>query len=196
MNPREVRGKYVSSRKKRICSIILIILVILISLVGIYIRTEKEEKNVYEASVLRVVDGDTIVVFLNGQEERVRLIGVDAPESVSLNEEENSVWGQMASEYTKSVLQPGTKVWLSFDLESRDQYGRILAYVWTDPNLEDMNHLFQKQLLEDGYAIAIYFEPNTKYSSELYAVMDAAIYERTGLWAETDFYELYSANLY
>lgn len=191
MNPREVRGKYISSRKKRICSILLIMLVILISLVGLYFQTERAEGDVYAASVVRVIDGDTIVVLINGQEERVRMIGIDAPESVSQNEEENTIWGQLASDYTKSVLQPGMRVWLTFDLERRDQYDRMLAYVWTASNTQDLNHLFQKQMLEDGYAVAIYFEPNTKYSTELYAVMDTAIYERNGLWAETDFYELY-----
>ncbi len=191
MNPREMRGKYVSSRKKRIYSIVLIVLVLLISLIGIYLQAEKEEKGFYETVVLRVIDGDTIVVLLNGQEERIRMIGVDAPESVSLNEEENTIWGQMASEYTKSILPPGTKVWLTFDLEERDQYGRMLAYIWLDSDVEDLNHLFQKRLIEDGYALAIRYEPNTKYAIELYDAMGLAISHRCGLWEEEDFYEEY-----
>ena len=189
MNPREMRGKYVSSRKKRIYSIILIVLVLLISMVGIYQQAGKNKTNLYEAVVLRVVDGDTIIVALNNQEERIRMIGVDAPESVSLNEEENTVWGQSASEYTKSVLEPGTKIWLTFDIEERDQYGRRLAYIWLDSDTENLNHLFQKQLIEEGYALAIRYEPNTKYAAELYATMEGAISARKGLWAEESFYE-------
>ncbi len=189
MNPREMRGKYVSSRKKRIYSIILIVLVLLISMVGIYQQAGKNKTNLYEAVVLRVVDGDTIIVALNNQEERIRMIGVDAPESVSLNEEENTVWGQSASEYTKSVLEPGTKIWLTFDIEERDQYGRMLAYIWLDSDTENLNHLFQKQLIEEGYALAIRYEPNTKYAAELYATMEGAISARKGLWAEESFYE-------
>ncbi len=191
MNPREIRGKYVSSRKKRICSIVLIVLVLLVSLIGIYLQAEKEETSFYETVVLRVIDGDTLVVLLNGQEERIRMIGVDAPESVSLNEEENTIWGQMASEYTKSILQPGTKVWLTFDLEERDQYGRILAYIWLNSDVEDLNYLFQKRLIEEGYALAIRYEPNTKYAAELYDAMGLAISQRCGLWEEEDFYEEY-----
>lgn len=189
MNPREMRGKYVSSRKKRIYSIILIVLVLLISMVGIYRQAGKNKTNLYEAVVLRVVDGDTIIVSLNNQEERVRMIGVDAPESVSLNEEENSVWGQVASEYTKSVLKPGTTIWLTFDIEERDQYGRMLAYIWLDSDIENLNYLFQKQLIEEGYALAIRYEPNTKYTIELYAAMEGAISDRCGLWSEESFYE-------
>lgn len=189
MNPREMRGKYVSSRKKRIYSIILIVLVLLISMVGICQQAGKNKTNLYEAVVLRVVDGDTIIVALNNQEERIRMIGVDAPESVSLNEEENTVWGQSASEYTKSVLEPGTKIWLTFDIEERDQYGRMLAYIWLDSDTENLNHLFQKQLIEEGYALAIRYEPNTKYTAELYATMEGAIADRSGLWAEESFYE-------
>lgn len=189
MNPREMRGKYVSSRKKRIYSIILIVLVLLISMVGIYQQAGKNKTNLYEAVVLRVVDGDTIIVALNNREERIRMIGVDAPESVSLNEEENTVWGQSASEYTKSVLEPGTKIWLTFDIEERDQYGRMLAYIWLDSDTENLNHLFQKQLIGEGYALAIRYEPNTKYTAELYATMEGAISDRSGLWAEESFYE-------
>lgn len=189
MNPREMRGKYVSSRKKRIYSIILIVLVLLISMVGICQQAGKNKTNLYEAVVLRVVDGDTIIVALNNREERIRMIGVDAPESVSLNEEENTVWGQSASEYTKSVLEPGTKIWLTFDIEERDQYGRMLAYIWLDSDTENLNHLFQKKLIEEGYALAIRYEPNTKYTAELYATMERAISARKGLWAEESFYE-------
>ena len=189
MNPREMRDKYVSSRKKRIYSIILIVLVLLISMVGIYQQAGKNKTNLYEAVVLRVVDGDTIIVALNNQEERIRMIGVDAPESVSLNEEENTVWGQSASEYTKSVLEPGTNIWLTFDIEERDQYGRMLAYIWLDSDTEYLNHLFQKKLIEEGYALAIRYEPNTKYAAELYAAMEGAISTRKGLWAEESFYE-------
>lgn len=189
MNPREMRGKYVSSRKKRIYSIILIVLVLLISMVGICQQAGKNKTNLYEAVVLRVVDGDTIIVALNNREERIRMIGVDAPESVSLNEEENTVWGQAASEYTKSVLEPGSNIWMTFDIEERDQYGRMLAYIWLDSDTENLNHLFQKQLIEEGYALAIRYEPNTKYAAELYAAMEGAISARKGLWAEESFYE-------
>lgn len=189
MNPREMRGKYVSSRKKRIYSIILIVLVLLISMVGICQQAGKNKTNLYEAVVLRVVDGDTIIVALNNREERIRMIGVDAPESVSLNEEENTVWGQAASEYTKSVLEPGTNIWMTFDIEERDQYGRMLAYIWLDSDTENLNHLFQKQLIGEGYALAIRYEPNTKYAAELYAAMEGAISARKGLWAEESFYE-------
>lgn len=192
LNPRKVRGRYRTSRNKRNFLIISILLVIFISVASLYVQKNNSDYNTVEAEVIRVVDGDTFVVFLNGREERLRLIGVDAPESVSNNEEENSVFGDRASEYTQAALPVGTKVFLTFDEEKEDQYGRILAYVWITEDTSNMDYLFQKQLLEDGYAIAIRYEPNTMYTQILYETMDEARMNKQGLWAEQDFYEEYS----
>ena len=73
--------------------------------------------------VTRVVDGDTIIVDLNGVEERVRLIGIDTPESVHPDASRNLPEGKVASEFTKSRLE-GKEVKLEFDVQERDQYGR------------------------------------------------------------------------
>ena len=74
-----------------------------------------------QASVIRVVDGDTFVASVNGTEEKIRLIGVDTPESVHPDKSKNTEQGKAASEYTKSMLQPGTKVWLEADVEDEDK---------------------------------------------------------------------------
>lgn len=192
MNPRKVRGHYRTSRNKRNFLIISILLALVLSAVSLYAQKKLSDYDMVEAEMIRVVDGDTLIVFMNGREERIRLIGVDAPESVSSNEEENSVFGERASEYTKEALSPGTKVFLTFDEEREDQYGRILAYVWTDSDLQNMDALFQKQLLADGYAIAIHYEPNTMYTQILYAAMNEARLKKQGLWAEQDFCDEYS----
>lgn len=196
MNPRKVRGPYKTSRNKRIFLIISIILVLVISAVNLYSQKKISDYDAVEVEIVRVIDGDTLIVLMSGREERVRLIGVDAPESVSSNEEENSVFGERASEYTKAALLPGTKVFLTFDEEREDQYGRMLAYVWTDSDLQNMDGLFQKQLLSDGYAIAIHYEPNTMYMQILYAAMNEARLKKQGLWAEQDFRDEYSDIFY
>lgn len=109
--------------------------------------------------VLRVVDGDTIVVDFNGVEEKVRMIGIDTPESVHPDSEKNTAEGFTASAYTKTALE-GKYVTLEFDVQQRDQYGRLLAYVYLN------GVMFNKTLLETGYAVISTYPPNVKYVDE------------------------------
>ena len=80
------------------------------------------------ATVERVVDGDTIVVELQGQRERVRLLGIDTPESVA-EDRPDQCYGAEAGAYLTDLLPVGTDVALVRDVEPRDQYDRLLAYV-------------------------------------------------------------------
>ena len=70
-----------------------------------------------EATVVRVVDGDTFVANIDGQDEKIRLIGVDTPESVNPDESKNTERGKEASENTKSILTKGKHVWLEADVQ-------------------------------------------------------------------------------
>lgn len=110
----------------------------------------------YTTTVLRVVDGDTIVVNYNGTEEKVRLIGVDTPESVHPDNSKNTDAGFAASEFT-NVYLTGEEVELEFDVQQRDQYGRLLAYVYFD------GEMFNEKLLRTGYANIATYPPNVKY---------------------------------
>lgn len=116
--------------------------------------------------VVRVVDGDTIVVDYNGVEEKVRLIGVDTPESVHPDSDKNTEAGILASDYTKQRLE-GKQVELEFDVQQRDQYGRLLAYVWVD------GVMYNKTLLKDGVANLATYPPNVKYVDEFTAIVEA-----------------------
>ena len=84
-----------------------------------------------KAEVVRVVDGDTVVVKIDGSDFKLRLIGVDTPESVASKEyldrtgKENTESGKTASEYTKSLLPEGTIVYLEKDVSDTDRYGRL-----------------------------------------------------------------------
>lgn len=113
--------------------------------------------------VLRVVDGDTFVIDYNGTEEKVRLIGIDTPESVHPDADKNSAAGITASDYTKSLLK-GKSVSLEFDVQQRDKYGRMLVYAYVD------GYMLNKKLLEDGYAVVATYPPNVKYVDEFKAV--------------------------
>lgn len=128
--------------------------------------------------VTHVVDGDTIDVRIGGTTERVRLIGVDTPESVA-RERPIQCFGVEASRHTGSLLPEGTVVRLERDEVTRDRFGRLLAYVYR----EDDDLLVNLALVEGGFADAVTFGDN----EALYAVFSAA--EATaradgvGLWS-------------
>ena len=116
------------------------------------------------ATVVRVVDGDTIVVNLNGKEETVRLIGVDSPESVHPTASKNTEAGFAASEFTNVYLSEET-VELEFDVQERDKYGRLLAYVYLD------GEMFNEKLLKVGLASVATYPPNVKYVDRFTEIM-------------------------
>lgn len=135
--------------------------------------------------VVRVVDGDTIVVNYNGTEEKVRMIGIDTPESVHPDTDKNTEAGQTASEYTKTLLE-NKAVSLEFDVQERDQYGRLLAYVYLNGTMVN------KTLLEDGYANIATYPPNVKYVDDFTAIVaardnsDVTISDTTETTEQTD----------
>ncbi len=112
-----------------------------------------------EATVVDAVDGDTVEVEFRGRVVRVRLIGVDTPE---LRDPRPPIreTAQRAAQFTRSRLS-GQRVGLEFDVEEHDQYGRLLAYVWVD------DRLFNLELLESGYARLYTVPPNVRYVSWL-----------------------------
>lgn len=132
------------------------------------------------AVVVAVVDGDTIdVSFEQAGAERVRLIGIDAPESVSPSTPEQC-FGAEASEALTDLLPPGTRVRLERDLETRDRYGRLLAYVHHD------DVLINARLIEHGYANAVFYAPNTAYEVEFTRREAKAREAGVGLWSACD----------
>lgn len=129
-------------------------------------------------NVTRVVDGDTIELDFNGTKEKVRLIGIDAPESVHPDADKNVEAGKIVSEYTKEKLE-GKEIALEFDVQERDQYGRLLAYVWVD------GEMYNKHLLSVGYAQVSTYPPNIKYVNDFIEIQRNAREGHIGLWGET-----------
>ncbi|MGH8982522.1 MAG: thermonuclease family protein [Acidimicrobiia bacterium] len=128
--------------------------------------------------VARVIDGDTIEVHLNGREESVRLIGIDTPETVHPSRPVEC-FGKVASQFTTDRLA-GRTVRLEFDVERRDRYERLLAYVWRD------NKLFNHTIVRRGYAQIATYPPNVKYVDRLLAAQRKARTEGAGLWSSCD----------
>lgn len=129
------------------------------------------------ATVTRVVDGDTVVVDLDGREEKVRLIGIDTPETKSPTKPVQC-YGKEASAHTDELLPGGTPVRLERDVEARDTYGRLLAYVY---RLSD-DRFVNLDLAQGGYADTLRIAPNVTHADELQAAVDAAHRQASGLW--------------
>lgn len=128
-------------------------------------------KDFATVSLVRVVDGDTIVVKLGGEEIKVRFIGVDAPESVHSDESENTPEGELAAEYLKSIVKAEDTLYLQYDKERTDVYGRTLAYVWTDDKVDITSeadiakYMLNAIMVKAGFAKAAEYPPNTRYQN-------------------------------
>lgn len=142
---------------------ILVVIGILFGIVWVVYRgkvaaDDRDEDGLFEqGTVLYVIDGDTVDVSLDGEKVRVRMIGINTPE------------GDEASKYVKGLLPEGTRVYLEYDEERTDRYGRTLAYLWTSNQL-DTNSFedFCKYnvgavVMQHTYCEAMYVKPNGKY---------------------------------
>jgi micrococcal nuclease len=132
------------------------------------------------AHVSRVIDGDTIEVTFDVSierlkpSERVRFLGVDTPETVHPDNEIQQ-FGKEASEYTKIILH-NQPVYLAFDWDLRDQYGRLLAYIYTEDGL-----CFNADLIRNGYAKAYTYFP-FQFEEEFAELERLAKEAGMGLW--------------
>ncbi len=141
-------------------------------------------------TVSRVIDGDTFHCRLqSGEDVKVRLIGVDTPESTDnpkakrdseksgIPVEEIIKMGKLAKEFTKQLIPEGEVVYLEFDVQQTDRYGRLLAYVW----LRD-GRMLNEVLIKEGYAQVYTVPPNVKYQERFIEAQRYARENRKGLW--------------
>jgi micrococcal nuclease len=137
--------------------------------------------------VTRAVDGDTLVLE---NRERVRLIGIDTPETHICNRlywqaqrskadiQTIMTLGRKASEFTRNLVE-GRCVRLEFDIERYDKYGRLLAYVY----LRDGTFV-NARIVKAGYASLLSIPPNVKYVDLFRALYQEARENNRGLWKE------------
>ena len=128
-------------------------------------------------TVERVVDGDTVVIHLSGRDEDVRLIGIDTPETVDPRKPVQC-FGKEASRRTAALLPQGTAVRLERDVEARDRYGRLLAYVFR----VDDGTFVNLALAEEGYALSLTIPPNVAYADQFAGAAADARRAGRGLW--------------
>ena len=140
--------------------------------------TEQESKRqVGFFAVMKISDGDTFWIYKeNGEGEKIRLIGVDAPESRKAFKKEVGFYGKESKEFLTNLLN-GRKVKLDYDINRTDQYGRTLAYVY----LEDGTFL-NAELVRQGYARVMTIPPNVKYADLFVKLEREARENNRGLW--------------
>jgi micrococcal nuclease len=129
------------------------------------------------ATVVRVVDGDTIVVRIGSRDENVRVLGIDTPET---HKPDTPVecYGPEASARMAALLPVGTTVRLVRDIEARDRYGRLLAYVYRDSD----GLFIDLTMVTEGYAGTLAIPPNLAHRTELDAAASQAQLAGRGLW--------------
>ena len=144
-----------------------------------------------EASLVKVVDGDTLRLMIDGEEKKVRLIGINTPESVAADESRNNEYGVMACDHMKSLLNGVDTLYIEYDEESLDQYGRTLAYVWLKDEPDSAEtYMLNACMLKDGYAVDVVYEPNVRYESFFFRLRTEAEYKNVGLWQYDGFRQL------
>lgn len=134
------------------------------------------------AVVVEVVDGDTIDVRIGGRTERVRLIGIDTPET-KRPDSPVECHGPEASAFTTDLLPPGAPVHIERDIVGRDDYGRLLGYVHL---VDDDGHpttFVNLEIVRRGHATPMSFEPNTTFARDIAVAARAAEAADLGLWA-------------
>jgi micrococcal nuclease len=128
------------------------------------------------ATVTRVVDGDTVVARIGGREERVRYIGMDTPEDVKPGTPVQCYSRAAAAENRRLV--EGRRVRLVEDAESRDRYGRLLAYVYRASDGLFVN----AELARRGLARTLTIPPNDSFAGLFARLAAAAGVAGRGLW--------------
>jgi endonuclease YncB( thermonuclease family) len=163
----------------------------------------KDDTRLIEATVLNIVDGDTIDVKITNsskESERIRMILVNTPESKGKYEKKPQPYSIKAYEFTRKMLTD-RKIWIEKGVEERDKFGRLLAYVWLDQVVlnEEMETedgetvilgtklgklTLNELLLREGLAHVAIYPPNTKYVDEFEAIQKKAKKEKKGIWSK------------
>lgn len=125
-----------------------------------------------EARVIKVNDGDTVTLRMDGRIFKARLIGFDAPE---MGQEP---WGKKSRQHLRTLLKDsGWEVSVETDIEKYDKYGRLLVYIW----IKDKTFINERMLI-DGYAVLFTFPPNTKYVDLFKKAQRNARENKRGIW--------------
>ncbi len=178
--------KLTSDTKQQLAFYLSLLLLVIICFFHLYRPIQSPEATVYSKpdpilyglyDVVRVIDGDTIVIDIDGESTTVRLIGVDTPESVHPDAARNTEEGKIASEWTAALLTDA-QVYIEYDIDRTDDYGRTLTYVY----LDDGSTMVQDELLKNGIATVMTIRPNEKYAFQFSRLEAEAQENGIGFW--------------
>lgn len=158
-------------------SLILLFILIVFFLPVSSQGTEKDRPVYYR--VTRIVDGDTFWIDDGtGKGVKIRLTGIDAPESHSTGRKMKGYFGDEAKEYLAHLIA-GKRVRIEYDIERFDKYGRTLAYVYLE------NGIFvNAQLVRNGFAVVMTTPPNVRYADEFVKLAQKARNQKKGMWKD------------
>jgi micrococcal nuclease len=149
-----------------------------VSASGVDVRYPAMPQGLTRVAVVRVVDGDTVRIDLNGVEEAARLIGLNTPETVAPNRPVEC-FGTEASARAHELLDNQIMYFETDDTQdTRDRYGRVLGYLWSEDG-----RLFNMQMIAEGYAYEYTYDAAYKYQSQFKAAQRDAEAESRGLWS-------------
>lgn len=151
--------------------------------------------DLFPVKVAYVIDGDTYKIWYQGKKKSVRLIGIDTPESRKNRRAElqsrqfhTDIYtiiqlGRKAKNFAQKYIKKGQTIYLEFDVQKFDRYGRILAYVWLDREKEKM---MNEILVKEGYAVVYTVPPNVKYQGKFLQAQREAREKERGLWGDLE----------
>ena len=140
--------------------------------------SDRHSEDLLEGSVLDVIDGDTAKIRLKkGPLETVRYLLIDTPEThhPQRGREELGIEAFLANR----EMVENRQVFLELDLQERDKYGRLLAYLWLD---KDRQFMVNEELVRRGFAMPLTIPPNVKYAERIHKALDFAREKDNGLW--------------
>ncbi|MBC8551812.1 MAG: thermonuclease family protein [Candidatus Brocadiales bacterium] len=172
----------VSNMRKYLKALSLVFVLVLVSS-PIYARQK--------TTVTRIIDGDVIQIIYGGVEKRVRLIGIDAPESridrnalkeANMSEDDIEAiveMGAKAKAYVNGLIKRGNFITIEFDVKEMDRYGRLLCYVYLSNG-----KMLNEEIVRAGYANVKSIPPNVKYKDRFLNAFKYAKKTERGLWEE------------
>lgn len=171
-----MRSKKSLTPRNALLTLVMIGIIALFPQVGTWFDHQNLDLSTLEKTRIdRVVDADTVIIE-SGQ--KVRLILINAPESVHADARKNTEAGKLASDFVKTLLT-GKEVYLERDVSETDQYGRLLRYLWLPDGT-----MVNEYIVQEGYAQLATFPPDLKYLDRIKAAEKLARTEKRGLWGQ------------
>ncbi|MBX7152326.1 thermonuclease family protein [bacterium] len=142
-----------------------------------------------QTQIIKIIDGDTFVIRYEGKEEKIRLIGIDTPESKAnikagkdasrsgKDVETIVAQGQSAKRFVETLIEPGSSVRVELDVQHRDKYGRLLGYLYLDDG-----KMLNEEIIKAGYASPMTYPPNVRYEKRFRTAYQWARDNKKGLW--------------